>query len=174
MRMMRPFLHDLAALHRRQIIHRAIMPENILLRGENPPMLLDFGGARPDSDGPLTRCASLRGWGCFPPEQTCQGKQGSWTDVYALCATMYYALTAHRPPDAMTRLCAEKSGKDDPLVPIRTLCPKLPRKQADALMAGLSLDSAARPADFAALESALYGSKIPHFAFCIPNWCARK
>lgn len=174
MRMMRPFLHDLAALHRRQIIHRAIMPENILLRGENPPMLLDFGGARPDSDGPLTRCASLRGWGCFPPEQTCQGKQGSWTDVYALCATMYYALTAHRPPDAMTRLCAEKSGKDDPLVPIRTLCPKLPRKQADALMAGLSLDSAARPADFAALESALYGSKIPHFAFRIPNWCARK
>ena len=65
MRMMRPFLHDLAALHQRQIIHRAIMPENILLRGENPPMLLDFGGARPDSDGPLTRCASLRGWGCF-------------------------------------------------------------------------------------------------------------
>ena len=137
-------------------------------------MLLDFGGARPDSDGPLTRCASLRGWGCFPPEQTCQGKQGSWTDVYALCATMYYALTAHRPLDAMMRLCAEKSGKDDPLVPIRTLCPKLPRKQADALMAGLSLDSAARPADFAALESALYGSKIPHFAFRIPNWCARK
>ena len=71
-------------------------------------------------------------------------------------------------------LCAEKSGKDDPLVSIRTLCPKLPRKQADALMAGLSLDSAARPADFAALESALYGSKIPHFAFRIPNWCARK
>ena len=36
-------------------------------------------------------------------------------------------------------------------------------------MAGLSLDSAARPADFAALESALYGSKIPHFAFRIPH-----
>lgn len=33
---------------------------------------------------------------------------------------------------------------------------------------------AVRPADFAALESALYGSKIPHFAFRIPNWCARK
>ena len=174
MRMMRPFLHDLAALHRRQIIHRAIMPENILLRGENPPMLLDFGGARPESDSLLMRCPTLRGSGYLPPEQTLQGKQGSWTDVYALCATMYYALTASRMPDAMTRLCAEKSGKDDPLVPIRTLCPKLPRKQADALMAGLSLDSAARPADFAALESALYGSKIPHFAFRIPNWCARK
>ena len=174
MRMMRPFLHDLAALHRRKIIHRAIMPRNILLRGENPPMLLDFGGARPEDDWALRRCPVLRGRGYLPPEQICQSKQGSWTDVYALCATMYYALTAEEPADALERLFAAKTGKDDPLVPIRTLCPKLPRKQADALMAGLSLDSAARPADFAALESALYGSKIPHFAFRIPNWRARK
>lgn len=174
MRMMHPFLHDLAALHRRKIIHRAIKPRNILLRGENPPMLLEFGGARPEDDWPLRRCPVLRGRGYLPPEQICQSIQGTWTDVYALCATMYYALTAKEPTDAITRLIAEKSGKDDLLVPIRTLCPKLPRKQADALMAGLSLDFTKRPIDFAALESALYGSKFPHFACRILNGRARK
>ena len=117
MRMMRPFLHDLAALHQRQIIHRAIMPENILLRGENPPILLDFGGARPEDDWPLRRCPVLIGRGYLPPEQICQSRQGSWTDVYALCATMYYALTAKEPADVWERKYAEKSARMTRLFP---------------------------------------------------------
>ena len=168
MRMMKPFIENLRMLHEKKIIHRDIKPANIILKGGDTPILLDFGSARPNN--PELRKTVLISKGYAPPEQYEEnGKQGCWTDVYGLCATMYFALTGQDPADALERLFAAKTGKDDPLVPIRALCPKLPRKQADALMAGLSLDSAARPADFAALESALYGSKIPHFAFRIPH-----
>ena len=44
--------------------------------------------------------------------------------------------------------------------------------EAESLSSGI--DTIVSALDSAALESALYGSKIPHFAFCIPNWCARK
>ena len=161
MRMMRPFLHDLAALHQRKIIHRAIMPRNILLRGENPPILLDFGGARPEDDWPLRRCPVLRGRGYLPPEQICQSRQGSWTDVYALCATMYYALTAKEPADALERKYAIKAKGHDPLVPIQKLCPRLKSQWADALMAGLAMNFGERPSSFMALETALFSESKP-------------
>lgn len=160
MRMMKPFIENLQTLHEEKIIHRDIKPANIILKGGDTPILLDFGSARPNN--PELRKTVLISKGYAPLEQyTPNGHQGCWTDVYGLCATMYYALTGQDPADALERKYALQNGQSDPLVPISKLCPKLKRQWADALMAGLSLDFTERPSSFGELEKALFSAKKP-------------
>lgn len=151
MAMMQPFIHDLTALHERKIIHRDIKPANIMLREENTPILLDFGSARPND--PQTKKTVLVSKGYAPPEQyDPNALQGNWADVYGLCATLYYALSGIEPTDAQ-----ERKYHDD-LEHIHKLCPKLNRRQADVLMAGLAMDSTKRPSSFVELEAQMFGA----------------
>lgn len=100
--------------------------------------------------------------GYAPPEQYEEnGKQGCWTDVYGLCATMYFALTGQDPADVLERKCTIKATGRDPLVPIQKLCPKLKSQWADALMAGLAMESGERPSSFTKLETALFSESKP-------------
>lgn len=91
------------------ITHRDISPENIMYAVDGTIKLLDFGAARVSDPGdPPTGILKP---GYAPCEQQLvQGPgavQGPWTDVYALAATIYRAITGQVPPNAVTRLGAD-------------------------------------------------------------------
>lgn len=102
-RLAEPLLEGLRRVHGAGFLHRDIKPANIMLSDEAGPTLLDFGAARTllAADGELTRIYTP---GYAPLEQLTGGKQGPWTDIYALGATFYECVTGRKPPSAVDRL----------------------------------------------------------------------
>lgn len=100
-----PILDGLAQIHKAGIIHRDIKPANIYIRNDQSPVLLDFGSARYTISNQSKTMTSLVTPGYAPFEQyhQAEGKQGPWTDIYALGATCYCAITGKPPPDALKR-----------------------------------------------------------------------
>ncbi len=110
-------LEGLELIHNAGFIHRDIKPDNIYLRGDGTPVLLDFGSARQAIGAQTRTLTALVSPGYAPLEQydnSTEGerKQGPWTDIYALGATMYRAVVGKAPPDAMQRVNAMVGGKD--------------------------------------------------------------
>ncbi|MBP2298511.1 serine/threonine-protein kinase [Azospirillum picis] len=103
-----PIAKALQAIHEQGLIHRDISPDNIFLTSGGDRKLLDFGAARQAVRGGPGLTVILKP-GYAPPEQySSDGRQGPWTDVYALCATIYQALTGRTPPDATARFLNDK------------------------------------------------------------------
>ncbi|WP_188259655.1 protein kinase domain-containing protein [Azospirillum tabaci] len=103
-----PIIKALHAVHEQGLIHRDISPDNIFLTSGGERKLLDFGAAR-HAAGKSADLTVILKPGYAPPEQYApDGKQGPWTDVYALCATAYYALTGKTPPDATSRFMSDR------------------------------------------------------------------
>lgn len=92
-------------IHSRNIIHRDLSPNNILLTDDGKVKLVDFGNARPFFyDGENSMTVALKP-GFAPLEQyQHHGNHGPWTDIYSLGTVLYYALTLETPKDPMTRL----------------------------------------------------------------------
>ncbi len=94
-------LDGLDLIHKEGFIHRDIKPENIYLRDDGTPVLLDFGSARQAVGGKTRTLTALVSPGYAPYEQydssrQSEDKQGPWTDIYALGATLYRAVTGSR------------------------------------------------------------------------------
>lgn len=115
-----PILDGLALVHDSGFIHRDIKPANIYIRENNTPVLLDFGSARRTSGSLTHALTSLVTFGYAPFEQYNEsgGKQGPWTDIYSLGATMYLGIEGKLPIDAMTRGGSYINNEADPYVPI--------------------------------------------------------
>ena len=124
-------LPGLAAVHRADLVHRDIKPANIMLRSDGvTPVLIDFGAARYAAGVHSRSLTSVLTPGYAPHEQyQTAGKQGPWTDVYALGAVAYRALSGRVPVEATARVDAIARaarvdapagvGHDpDPLVPV--------------------------------------------------------
>jgi len=106
--LLEPLSEALAVIHAERCYHRDIAPDNvILLKGSNRPMLLDFGAAR-RVIGDMTQALTvILKPGYAPVEQYAEVpgmKQGPWTDVYALAAVVYFAITRKTPPTSIGRL----------------------------------------------------------------------
>jgi serine/threonine protein kinase len=100
-----PIFDGLREIHARGILHRDIKPQNIYITTQGRPILLDFGAARQTVEALSQGFSLLITPGFAPIEQyDRQGKQGPWTDVYGCAATLYYMLTGHAPPDAVSRM----------------------------------------------------------------------
>ena len=152
---MEPVLQTMNAMHRAGIIHRDISPDNFMLLDNGQLKLLDFGCAR-DVDKEHTMTVMLK-HGYAPMEQYTGYNQGPWTDIYALCATLYHCLTGEMPPKALERL----SAQDDPLIPPNRLGAALTPKREQALIRGLAVDPKDRWQSIAGLYAELYGTVIP-------------
>ena len=97
-----PVFKSLKKIHEKNLIHRDISPDNIMLVGEQVK-LLDFGAAREFADEKSLSVMLKHGYA--PMEQYRRhGQQGAWTDVYAICATVYKCITGMIPPDAPDRI----------------------------------------------------------------------
>lgn len=97
--------YTLEKINAKNIIHRDISPENIIITHSGDVKLVDFGNARPfsfDSGNSLT-VALKQGYAPLEQYQR-HGDQGPWTDIYSLGAVLYYALTAKDPQPPMNRL----------------------------------------------------------------------
>ncbi|MCH5212195.1 MAG: protein kinase [Oscillospiraceae bacterium] len=95
----------LMIVHSTDVLHRDISPDNIFLCRNGDIKLIDFGAARQVIEEVSKSLSVILKQGFAPLEQyQRRGKQGPWTDIYALGATMYYALTGMIPDDAMSRL----------------------------------------------------------------------
>ncbi len=155
--MMRPVLDSLCIVHQQGIIHRDISPDNLMIDQQGKIHLLDFGAAREfEREGSQT---ILLKHGYAPYEQyQSRGNQGPWTDVYALCATIYRCITGEVPPEAPSRV------PKDPLQKPSSLGVSLSHAQEAALMKGLAVDWESRWRSVEELGAALYPKeeKKPH------------
>ena len=114
-----PVLDGLERVHNAKFIHRDIKPDNIYIRTDDSPVLLDFGSARQALGQPRTMTVLVAA-GYTPFEQYQSDMCGPWTDIYSLGATCYRAIAGVAPVDALTRVKSALGSLDDPLTPART------------------------------------------------------
>ncbi len=114
--MMLPLLEALIEIHSQGLIHRDISPDNIMVQHNSKLKLMDFGAARDYTESGNKSLTVILKPGYAPPEQyQTHGVQGPWTDIYALCATIYKCLTGITPPDAIARVMDDKFKEPDQL-----------------------------------------------------------
>ena len=109
-RLVEPIFDALALLHAQNVIHRDVSPDNILMRGNGSPVLLDLGAARLVVGGMTQALTTILKPGYAPIEQYVDDgtmRQGPWTDVYGLGAVLYYLLTGAAPPQAVARMITD-------------------------------------------------------------------
>jgi serine/threonine protein kinase len=97
-------LSGVGMIHQHGILHLDIKPNNILIRPQNNPILLDFGANQPFPTASINIDSTVITHGFSPPEQYNQtDPRGPWTDIYAIGATMYFCLSKKRPMHANKR-----------------------------------------------------------------------
>lgn len=124
-------LNQLAALHRRGLLHRDVSPDNIFLLNDGRVKLIDFGSVRTYmGDSGLT---TVLKHSFAPIEQYSDGKQGPWTDIYSLSVTLYYMLSGKLVPKALDRT------RRDTVLHISSVVPGIPESTANAIMKGMAV-----------------------------------
>ena len=153
-----PLLDGLEVVHGADFLHRDIKPGNIVIRAEDgSPVLLDFGAARQAIGAKSRSVTSIVTPGYAPIEQySSRGRQGAWTDIYALGGVCYRALTGQVPDDATDRM------RDDPLIPVAECCAdQASREFLLAIDVALSVDEGDRPQSVAEWRAVLETDSVP-------------
>ncbi|MDP2334293.1 MAG: serine/threonine-protein kinase [Reyranella sp.] len=135
-----PLLDGLEQIHGVGFLHRDIKPANIMLGPDGAPTLIDFGASRADIAGRTQAMTAIFTPGFAAPEQSSAGKQGPWTDIYGLAATLYACVTGKPPPSALERLL-----EDDSAVSIDTAGADYALTLLAAIDVGMLLQAHARP-----------------------------
>ena len=104
-----PVLSDLEEMHRDEIIHRDISPDNLMRRSDGKLMLLDLGAAKDLRSSLVQSSFPVVRRGFSPSEQySVDSKIGPWTDVYAVCAVIAWCVTGgRRLPEPLDRMMGE-------------------------------------------------------------------
>lgn len=145
-----PIMDALGAVHSRGIVHRDVTPDNIYITKEGIVKLLDFGAARYSLGDKSRSLDVVLKHGFAPKEQyTRRGRQGPYTDIYALGATFYFALTGKRPPDSVERL------DEDELIPPSALGVRISPEAEDAILTALNVQPGDRFQSMTAFKNAM-------------------
>lgn len=147
-----PLIESLDEIHSQGMIHRDISPDNIMVLPDGRIKLMDFGAARDYTEFGEKSLSIVLKPGYAPPEQyQTHGVQGPWTDIYALCATMYKCITGENPPDAIERVM------DDSLKKISEFGITIPPQEEAAIIKGMSVSAKDRYQDIKDFCEDLYG-----------------
>lgn len=131
-----PLIESLDEIHSQGLIHRDISPDNIMVLLGGKIKLMDFGAVRDYTDFGEKSLSLILKPGYAPPEQyQTHGVQGPWTDIYALCATMYKCLTGENPPDAIERVM------DDNLKEISEFGIPVSKQMEETIIKGMSISA---------------------------------
>lgn len=144
-----PIMKALQSVHEMGLIHRDVAPDNIFITGTGERKLLDFGAAR-HAAGQAANLTVILKPGYAPPEQySHEGLQGPWTDVYAMCATIFVIICGKTPPDATSRFMNDRIPR---LAEYNVQAPPAFEK---ALFAGLAMRHNERPQSMKDLQRSL-------------------
>ena len=147
-----PLIESLDEIHSQGMIHRDISPDNIMVLPDGRIKLMDFGAARDYTEFGEKSLSIVLKPGYAPPEQyQTHGIQGPWTDIYALCATMYKCITGENPPDAIERVM------EDHLKKISEFGITIPPQEEAAIIKGMSVSAKDRYQDIKDFCEDLYG-----------------
>jgi len=145
-----PVMDTLHDVHHTGMLHRDISPDNIYISTTKRVKLLDFGAARLALGDRSQSLSVILKAGYAPFEQyQSRGRQGAWTDVYALGATLYRAITGTKPPEASARIAGE------PLLPPLSLDIVMPADAERVLLRALAVEPEERYQEIADFRQAL-------------------
>jgi hypothetical protein len=153
-RLAAPLLEALQIIHAADFLHGDIAPDNILIRADGSPVLLDFGSARRAVAQMSRSVTGIVKAGYSPHEQySSDGRLlGPWSDIYALGGTFYRAVAGRPPEEATLRM------SDDRNVPAGEAAQGSYRASfLEAIDWSLSLSPRDRPASIADWREALIG-----------------
>ncbi|MCQ2513751.1 MAG: PASTA domain-containing protein [Ruminococcus sp.] len=158
-----PVISALEALHRRGVGHYAIAPKNIFITNSGKIKITGYATENERKRG--TALKSQLFSGAAAPEQYEENLDlNETTDIYGLCATLFYALTGHLPKNAVERL------KDSRLLMSTNTVKRLPPHVVSALANGLQIEKNSRISDFDQLRSQL---SVAHTAKAIQDEISR-
>ena len=157
-----PVLSGLQAVHDAGMLHLDIKPDNIYLRTDGTPMLIDFGSVRQTKgNNPDQRVALTPAYSALEQYPTINRDPGPWSDVYSMAATIYTCIVGKPPTDVMKRYETLKRKFPDPLVPATKFERPLYAKHIrETVVHGLELDPKKRPQSAIELQKALMGQSL--------------
>jgi len=152
-----PLLEGIDKVHRVGFLHRDIKPDNIFIRTDGTPVLIDFGSARQALSGTTAMTAMVTP-GYAPFEQYGAGsEQGPYTDIYAMGGVLVYAMTGRNPPDAITRMKNDRLGDE-----LSSAALRYSPRVIDAVRHAMALDEKQRPQTVSEWRTALLGDIPVH------------
>jgi serine/threonine protein kinase len=154
-------LGALEVLHEDGVFHRDISPDNILLLPDGRPVLLDFGSARRALDDGTQSMTALLKPNFSPLEQYADEpgmRQGPWTDLYALGATVHFLLTGQAPVPSVLRVLRDGLA---PLCSVEAAFPGVPASFLATIDWTLALAPSKRPQSVRTVRRALNGELVP-------------
>lgn len=155
LKMMHPILRSLSEFHKAGLLHRDIAPDNIIIQGDKA-VLIDFGAARlNDLEDERSKTVFFKCGYSAVEQYTRKGKQGPLTDIYAICATMYYMLTGVQPVESVQRYIKDTVV---PLTKYKSI--RMSKLKKRAIMKGMSVSRKKRFATVGELCRSLYGEKV--------------
>lgn len=159
LRVILPILNGLTVLHENNMLHLDIKPDNIYMRVDGTPMLIDFGSAR-SAISRAKRVILTPGYA--PIEQyPDKGKQGPWTDLYAIGATMYKCISGRKPEDSLNRYKSILQYQADPLTPVEQVAQgKYQPYLLDCINWAMQLYPKDRPKSARELQDSLIGKHL--------------
>lgn len=160
MRVFLPVLSGLEAVHEAGLLHLDIKPDNIYLRANEQPMLIDFGSSR-QMRGEASQKVTLTPGYCALEQYPGHGEVGVWSDVYGIGAALYRCMTGKGPVDALERYQTFARTHADPLRPATAFDrPFYAAHTRQCVDAALKLSAAERPGSAFVLQQGLMGKDM--------------
>lgn len=155
---LRRILTAVNALHEHDMIHRDLSSDNIMVMPDGQLKLIDFGSARhlESSESTQTMTVMFKRGYAAEEQYRSKGKQGPWTDVYGISATLYYMLTGVAPDESVERTIHDQVR---PLEECKAQ--EIPQQISRAVEAGMRVYAKDRLQDMGQLWQSLYGEPMP-------------
>jgi serine/threonine-protein kinase len=154
-RLIEQVAEGLEAMHACGLVHRDVKPSNIILGDDGAPRLVDFGLAA------HLGSPALRAISGSPPYMAPEQARGQWeridarADVYGVGAVLYYLLTGQPPREGRTPIEVLDQARDEPVVPLRQINPRVPRALERICRKAMAADPRSRYPSAAAMRGAL-------------------